>query len=128
MLISNLRFRPVVNKLQQISLWIILLGILVGCRSPLISIAGISASKIGKTVYLTGKVVHLAPLVDRAAYQVEDATGKIWVVTTQEPPELGQLINIKGKIEYQSLLFAEQELGEFYVIELEQLSLPNEKE
>ncbi|MGF1590503.1 MAG: hypothetical protein ACFCU7_14930 [Pleurocapsa sp.] len=128
MLISNLRLRLVTDKLKQISAWVILLGSLVGCRSSLIAIEGISPQKIGKTVYLKGKVVHLAPFVDNAAYQIEDATGKIWVITTQKPPEFGQLINIKGKIEYQSLLFADQELGEFYVIELEQLPLPIESE
>lgn len=124
MLISNLRFKLVIDKLIQISAWITLLISLVGCRASLIAIEGISPQKIGKTVYLKGKVVHLAPLVDRAAYQIEDATGKIWVVTTQKPPEFGQLLSIKGKLEYQSLMFAEQELGDFYVIELEQMLLP----
>ncbi|HEY9769060.1 MAG TPA: hypothetical protein V6C71_11295 [Coleofasciculaceae cyanobacterium] len=100
---------------------------LVGCRASLIAIEGISAQKIGKTVYLKGKVVNLAPFLDYAAYQIEDATGKIWVVTTQKPPEFGQPIDIKGKIQYQSLMFAKQELGDFYVIELEQLSLPTGK-
>ncbi len=131
MLISDLRFRlrfrPVVDRFRQISLWILLLMGLFGCRTPLISVEDISQKKVGKTVYLTGKVVHIAPFVDNAAYQLEDATGRAWVVTTQNPPIFGQQINIKGKIEYQSLPFAEQELGDFYLVELEQLPLlPNE--
>ncbi|MCC0177458.1 hypothetical protein I4641_10765 [Waterburya agarophytonicola K14] len=121
MLVSHFRFEPVLNKLKYISLWGILLSSLVGCKPPHISIEQISPKKIGKIVYLTGKVVHLAPFVDNTAYQIEDITGKIWIITTQQAPKLGQKISIKGKIEYQSLPFADRELGDFYLVELEQL-------
>ncbi|MEL6578163.1 MAG: hypothetical protein AAFQ14_00315 [Cyanobacteria bacterium J06621_12] len=122
MLISNLKFGSVLHKLKEIGLAIALLASLFGCQTPLIVVEEISAKKVDKTVYLTGKVVHQAPFLDNAAYQLEDETGKIWVVTTQNPPRLNQKINIKGKIQYQSLPFAQQELGDFYVVELEQLS------
>jgi len=110
------------SKLRQISFWAILLLGLVGCRSPLIMIEEVTPQKVGKTVYLTGKVVHLAPFIGNGAYQIEDRTGKIWVVTTQTLPQANQQIKIKGKIEYQSLPFAQQELGDFYLVEREQLS------
>jgi hypothetical protein len=113
------------SKLRQISFWAILLLVLLGlfgCRSSLIMIEEVSPQKVGKTVYLTGKVVHLAPFIGNGAYQMEDETGKIWVVTTQTLPQWNQQIKIKGKIEYQSLPFAQQELGDFYLVELEQLS------
>ena len=126
MLIPNSRFLLVANELKQITLGIILLG-LAGCRTPLISIEDISSKKIGRTVYLTGTVADLAPLIDNAAYQLEDTTGQIWVVTTQNPPKFGQQIEIKGKIEYQSLPLSERELGDFYVVELEQMPLPVEE-
>ncbi|NJL53030.1 MAG: hypothetical protein HC930_14030 [Hydrococcus sp. SU_1_0] len=83
----------------------------------------VSPQKVGKTVYVTGKVVHLAPFIDNGAYQMEDGTGKVWVVSTQTLPQGNQQIKIKGKIEYQSLPFAQQELGDFYLVELERLSL-----
>lgn len=119
MLISPLRFRLFFVKSQKISLWITLLTTLVGCRSPLIAVKAVSPQEVGKTVYLSGKVVHLAPFLGNGAYQLEDATGKIWVVTTQILPQRNQQINLKGKIAYQSLPLAEQELGEFYLVELE---------
>ncbi|MFM2311412.1 MAG: hypothetical protein RLZZ04_688 [Cyanobacteriota bacterium] len=119
MLISPLRFRPIFVKFQKTSLWITLLATLVGCRSPLIEVETVSPQKVGKTVYLSGKVGHLAPFLDNGAYQLEDGTGKIWVVTTQTLPQKNQQINLKGKIAYQSLPLAEQELGEFYLVELE---------
>ena len=125
MLVNNLKFQPAINKLKFISLWVILLISLTACQPPQISIGQIASSKIGKTVYLTGKVVHLAPLVGNAAYQIEDATGKIWVITPQSPPQLGQVITLKGKITYHNLSVAEQDLGEFYIVELEQPTTNN---
>lgn len=120
-MLVDLKFKPFRDKFKYVSLWAVILGSLVSCQKSLISIEEVAEKKTGKTVYLTGKVVHLAPFVDNAAYQIEDATGKIWVVTPQTPPKIGQQINIKGKVEYQSLPFAEQELGDFYLVELEQL-------
>jgi hypothetical protein len=119
MLIDNFKFKPV--TLIKYIMWLLLPSSLLSCRPTLIAIEDISTKKIDKTVYLSGNVVHVAPLVDRAAYQIEDATGSIWVVTPQEPPEPGQQIDIKGKIQHQSLSFAEGQLGDFYVVELEQL-------
>ena len=119
MLIPNLSFTLVLNKLKQISLGSTLILSLFGCRTPLITVENIAAKKVNKTVYLQGKVVHIAPFLDNSAYQLEDSTGKIWVVTTENPPQLGKQIEVKGKIKYQSLPFAEQELGDFYVVELE---------
>ncbi|MEM6613280.1 MAG: hypothetical protein AAF652_13690 [Cyanobacteria bacterium P01_C01_bin.72] len=122
MLISNLKFGSVLNQLKAIGLAIALAAGLLGCQTPLIVVEEISPKKVNQIVYLTGKVVHQAPFLDNAAYQLEDDTGKVWVVTTQNLPRLHQKINIKGKIQYQSLPFAQQELGDFYVVELEQLS------
>jgi hypothetical protein len=121
MLISHSRFRSFFVRLKQISLGVTLLASLVSCRTPVITVQE-SAEKVSKTVYLTGKVVRLAPFLGNSAYQIEDTTGKIWVVTTQTIPQLNQQINIKGKIEYQSLPIGKQELGDFYLVELERLS------
>lgn len=121
MLISHLRFSSLFVRLRQISLGVTLLASLVGCQAPLITIKE-SPKKVDQTVYLTGKVVHLAPFLGNGAYQIEDVTGKIWVVTTQTLPQLNQQLNLKGKIKYQSLPLAKQELGDFYLIELERLS------
>lgn len=123
----NFKLKLPVNKFKYLSLGGLLLGSLIGCQASLISIKEISANKIGKTVLLTGKVVHVAPLIDNTAYQIKDNTGTIWVATSQTPPKIGQLINIKGKIKYQSLPFGKSELGDFYIVELEQLESSSNK-
>jgi hypothetical protein len=124
MLLCNLKIKPVKTQLWSIGLLAILLGSLIGCKPSLISIDDVFKKKAGKTVYLTGKVTHLAPFVDLSAYQIEDQTGNVWVVTPETPPQVGKMVTIKGKIEYQSLPFDQQELGGFYLVELQQLETP----
>lgn len=123
MLISSLRFRPAMDKLKGIISWVILCISLVSCGKSWVTVAEISPQKSERTIFLKGRVSQVAPLIDRGAYQLDDGTGKIWVVTSQTAPQLGEEINLRGKIKFQSLPFAEQELGELYLIELEQLTL-----
>ena len=118
---NQLNPKSALDKLKYPSLWWIILSSLIACQAPSTTIQEISTQKTGKSINLKGKVTHIAPFVANAAYQLEDPTGKVWVVTEQNLPQLGQQINIIGKIEYQSLPFAEQELGDFYIVELEQL-------
>ncbi|MEL6438821.1 MAG: hypothetical protein AAFQ80_06140 [Cyanobacteria bacterium J06621_8] len=115
------------NKLQHIGRWILLSFCLVSCRQSWVSVADISDQKLNRTVYLTGKVSQIAPLLDRTAYQLDDGTGQVWVITTQAPPRLAENISLKGQIKYQTLPFAEQELGELYLVELEQLAPSSDK-
>ncbi|MEL6930029.1 MAG: hypothetical protein AAFO95_15510 [Cyanobacteria bacterium J06600_6] len=127
MFTTNLSFTSVLNKLKQVSLWIISALSLFGCQASPTLVEDIAAKKVGKTISLQGKVVHVAPFLGNSAYQLEDSTGKIWVVTTQDPPQLARQVEIKGKIKYQSLPFDDRELGDFYLVELEQ-TLPQTSE
>ncbi|WP_225225317.1 hypothetical protein [Komarekiella delphini-convector] len=68
-------------------------------------------------VYIQGKVEKQAPLMKQQAYQINDSTGKIWVVTNQTGLEEGAQVVIKGKVRYQSIPLAGQELGEVYIEE-----------
>ena len=125
MFADSWKFKPVLNQLKYISLWGMLLCCLSGCEPPQISVDRIAQKKTGKVVYLRGKVIHLAPFVDNAAYQLEDNTGAVWVVTADSPPQLGEKLTVKGKIEYQSLSFEGKELGDFYLVEMEKLPIDN---
>jgi hypothetical protein len=46
---------------------------------------------VGETVWL--------PLVGKGVYQLGDGSGNIWVVTSQPPPQKGQSISAKGKVQ-----------------------------
>lgn len=69
------------------------------------------------TVYIQGKVEKRVPLIKRWAYQINDSTGKIWVVTNQSNLKEGAEVVIKGKLRYQSIRLANQEFGEIYIEE-----------
>jgi len=64
--------------------------------------------QVDSEVYLRGKVENRAPFVGNAAYQLQDGTGTIWVLTNQALPQLGDEVLLK-------------DLGEVYVEEMEQL-------
>jgi len=75
-------------------------------------------------VYLRGKVENRAPFVGNAAYQLQDGTGTIWVLTNQALPQLGDEVLLKGEVRYKSITLKElagKDLGEVYVEEVEQL-------
>ena len=55
----------------------------------------------GKDLTIRGTVGETAwfALVGKGAYQLGDGSGNIWVVTSQPPPQKGQSISAKGKIQ-----------------------------
>lgn len=73
------------------------------------------------TVYLQGKVTHRVPLLDWQMYQLQDASGKIWVLTNQKDLQLYDKVLIKGNVRYQSIPLAGKDLGEVYVQEQQQI-------
>ncbi|MEH2249011.1 hypothetical protein [Nostoc sp.] len=69
------------------------------------------------TVYIQGQVEKQAPLMKQWAYEINDSTGKIWVVTNQKNLAKGAQVVIKGKVRYRSIPLAGKELGEVYLEE-----------
>jgi hypothetical protein len=69
------------------------------------------------TVYVQGKVEKIAPLLQQRAYQINDSTGKIWVVTNQTGWRENEQVVVKGKLRYKSIPLAGKEFGEIYVEE-----------
>lgn len=68
-------------------------------------------------LYIRGKVERQVPLVNQWAYQINDSTGKIWVITRQPHFQPGQEVLIRGKVNYKSIPLADQEFGELYLEE-----------
>jgi hypothetical protein len=96
-----------------------------GIRTFLLTpISAIEQKKDGTQVYLQGNVIHQAPFLGSGAYQLKDDSGNsVWIVTTDSLPPLGEEILIRGKVQYKSLPLAEQDWGEFYILELKQLEV-----
>ena len=49
-------------------------------------------------VGITGKVVRSVSVLGRGAYEVDDGTGRLWVVSERGVPRSGARIAVKGKI------------------------------
>ncbi|MFB8798795.1 MAG: DNA-binding protein [Microcoleus sp.] len=80
--------------------------------------------QVDAEVYLRGKVENRAPFVGNAAYQLQDDTGSIWILTKQVLPQLGDEVLLKGAVRYKTIKLkdlAGKDLGEVYVEEIEQL-------
>ncbi len=109
---------------------------LVGCSSPalqpektifhpeaMLSSLDFSVAKIGDlqkqkinfTVHLQGKTGALAPLAGLNAYELQDSTGKVWVVTKDVPPAPGTDVKVTGKVRYQSIVLDGKDQGSIYV-------------
>ena len=125
-------------NLFKIAIYSFLVVELFGCgRLPQYAMNGIglmsaSAVKIGElkpetgngtTVRLQGKVVQQVPLAGWRMYQLQDSTGKIWVLTKRTNVRLQTPVSIEGKVYFQSIPIAGQDFGEIYVEE-QQIQTP----
>ncbi|MGP0129555.1 MAG: DNA-binding protein [cyanobacterium endosymbiont of Rhopalodia musculus] len=116
----------------------LLLGEIIGCnRLDFFRIAQIPVTPIDEliqyqqpkedhqtqetTYYIEGTVVDHAPFMDNGSYKLQDDTGTVWVLTNGILPRRGDSITIKGRVEYQPISIGGQDLGESYIVELEQL-------
>ncbi|HEY9658084.1 MAG TPA: hypothetical protein V6C65_06505 [Allocoleopsis sp.] len=68
-------------------------------------------------VQLRGKVVDRVPLINAGVYQLEDSTGKIWILTTNASPPSGEQLRVRGTVRFESIPIEGLELGEAYIEE-----------
>jgi len=89
--------------------------------SPLLtSAAAVQAEQAaGARVELTGAVNKRAPFLNSGAYQLADDSGKVWVVTVQELPAVGDRLRVRGEVDYRSVPADGQEWGGAFVREAE---------
>jgi uncharacterized protein YdeI (BOF family) len=116
--------KPILFPFLHSSLILALLG-LVACqeKSPeSISIAAIpQQGKIEQIVTVKGTVRDRAPLLNQTAYQLQDDTGEIWVITHDSAPESGQTVTIQAKIKSKLIVLHQQRSQELYLQQVQQL-------
>ncbi|MGK7945353.1 MAG: DNA-binding protein [Microcystaceae cyanobacterium] len=121
----------VVSRFKGI-FWSLLLGMgLFGCSyldrqsfalPDALSLNQLSENTEGTVIHIRGQVTDNVPFLGQGAYQLQDDTGYVWVVTDQPLPNVGEEIMLKGQLEYESIPISEQDIGEFYVLELEKVT------
>ena len=74
--------------------------VLVGCEYKTINqIMAEPQRYANREVGITGHVVRSISVLGAGAYQVDDGTGKIWVVAKSNVPREGARVGVKGKIQ-----------------------------
>ncbi|MEB3357702.1 MAG: hypothetical protein VKK04_13320 [Synechococcales bacterium] len=74
-----------------------------------------------RRVRLQGTVGDRVPLLNGQVYQLTDATGSIWVVTTDTTVTSGERLLIQGQVHYEAMADLGSRWGEAYIEELEQI-------
>jgi hypothetical protein len=79
---------------------ILALGVgLMGCRETTISRILAEPNRYhDDEVGLKGDVIRSASLLGSGAYQLDDGTGTIWVVSTKGVPRQGARVAVRGKV------------------------------
>ena len=78
----------------------LMLGIVLsGCGATTINHVLADPSRYAnKDVTVGGRVVKSAYVLGRGAYQIDDGSGTLWVVTKRGAPREGAKVSVKGKV------------------------------
>jgi len=86
-------------RLLMILLLTPLVLVLTGCEQKSINeILADPQRYANRDVGVTGNVVRSVSVLGKGAYQVDDGTGKLWVISDKGVPREGARIGVKGKI------------------------------
>jgi len=100
-------------------------GINLGLGNNVTNISDAKSSQKQGIVHLQGQVADIVPLMEPwQAYQLQDASGTVWVITSQAGLRKADRLLVKGNLRYQSIPLERQELGDFYVEEQERSQAP----
>ncbi|WP_156427062.1 hypothetical protein [Leptolyngbya sp. NIES-2104] len=73
-------------------------------------------SKRDRVVQVEGKIKAQAPLAGgQRAYEVQDDSGSIWIVTTRSIPPVGSSVTVSGTVKLQKIDLAGQDQSTVYI-------------
>ena len=91
--------------------------LVVGCKNDRVDIGKLvqdSNAFLGKTVQIGGHVTKSYStnliITDLGAYQLDDGTGRVWVISHNGVPREGDTVGVKGKVD-SGLKFGGEVLG-----------------
>ena len=101
---------------------------LLGCQSlpttpinQLSPLRGTAPTAEAKSVKIAGQVISIAPMVGQVAYEVQDATGQVWVLSRKlPPPQQNSVVTVTGQVRSTSIVINGEDLGEIYLEDLSQ--------
>jgi predicted phage gp36 major capsid-like protein len=91
--------------------------ILTSC-APTVEIASLTPQSANQSVQVTGKVITIAPMINQAAYELQDKNGNsIWILTRKTLPKVESEVTASGKVKFDSIAEENQELAQVYIEE-----------
>lgn len=104
--------------------WLGLIPLLLTACSRLTSVQNVrqhpQRNWFTQTVQLQGTVGDRAPLLQGQVYELQDETGKIWVLSPRANLQTGTPVLIQGRVRYEAIEIEDQNLGEVYIEEQQQ--------
>lgn len=88
---------------------------------PVIDIAALSSANLGANIYVKGKVTQSAPFLTSGGYEIQDPTGRIWVITQRSLPKIGEEVVIAGQLNFHDLQVQQSNFGELFIQETQTL-------
>lgn len=80
-----------------------------------VKISEVSAKR-DRSVQVEGKIKAQAPLMGgQRAYEVQDESGSVWVVTSRSIPAIGSAVTLQGKVRLQKIDLAGQDQSAVYI-------------
>ncbi|MEM6868681.1 MAG: hypothetical protein AAF528_09910, partial [Cyanobacteria bacterium P01_C01_bin.121] len=80
-------------------------------------IDSLMADREADRVAVSGTVTQRAAILDGWLYEVEDETGRLWVLTERSEPELGAIATVEGIVRYEAIVVGEIDAGSVYLEE-----------
>lgn len=82
------------------------------------SLDGVPRLPVNTTVQVEGQVRQHTPLLDNWLYQLSDATGDTWVLSSSPPPVIGSMVRLEGVVQYEPVVIGGTDQGEYYLQEV----------
>lgn len=74
------------------------------------------SQKRDRVVQVQGQIKAQAPLMGgKRAYEVQDETGSVWVVSDRAVPATGSQVSVQGKVKFQKIEIAGKDQSSVYV-------------
>jgi hypothetical protein len=74
------------------------------------------SQKRDRIVQVQGKIKAQAPLMaGKRAYEVQDETGSVWVVSDRAVPATGSQVSVQGKVKFQKIEIGGKDQSSVYI-------------
>lgn len=82
-----------------------------------LEIQEIQPTFVDTPIEVQGEVQQSAPLLESWLYEVMDSTGAVWIMSPDQPPEVGNQVSVGGILRYKPILIGGVDQGEYYLEE-----------